>query len=442
MDRPVVLGGAPLGHIEQPPWPQAAGGERERLDDVLGSGRWAFDGPYERAFEEAFAAQQTARFGICVANGTVAIQLALEALDVGAGDEVVVPGLTWQATAAAVLDVNATPILVDVEPGTYCIDPRAVEAAITDRTRAVIVVHLYDGVADMDRILAIAARRGISVVEDCAHSHGTRWNGRGVGSLGDLGTFSFQSSKSLTCGEGGFVTTNSAALRETVYSLRNCGRRRPGSADGDWRPIQSGNYRMTEWQSAVLLSQFERFPEQLETRQAAVRYLDRELSGIDGIRTTDRRPQVTTQGLYGYVIRFEEEAFSGLTGNAFREALSAELGVAVGAPYEPLNGSSLLRPHTKRRHRLTDGYWSEIEPSRYDLPVAERAYRSEATIIPHELLLRPHVELGLVPAAIQRIREHLPALVAWQKGLGDDAAQGTRSAAARPEGAVAPRGAA
>jgi len=437
----VVLGGAPLGQIEQPEWPHAAGGESKRLDDVLRSGRWAFDGPCEQAFEEAFSAQQTARFGLCVANGTVAIQLALEALDIGAGDEVVVPGFTWQATVAAVLDVNATPILVDVEPATYCIDPRAVEAVITDRTRAVIVVHLYDGIADMDRILQIAGRRGVSIIEDCAHSHGSRWNGRGVGSLGDLGTFSFQSSKSLTCGEGGFVTTNSEALREAIYSLRNCGRRRPGSLDAQWRPIQSGNYRMTEWQSAVLLAQLESFPEQLAAREAAVRYLDHELSGIAGIRTTMRRPQVTMQGLYGYVIRFDEAAFDGLTGVAFREALSAELGVAVGAPYEPLNDSLLLRPHTKRRHRISEEYWTRIDPSRHGLQVAERAYRSEATILPHELLLRPHAELGLVPAAIERLREHLPALADWQKNIGA-AVEGPRSTAARPEGAIAPPGAA
>lgn len=415
MSAPVVLGGEPLGHLTPPPWPTAGGSEQKRLIAVLESGIWAFDGPFEKAFEETFAAFQTAQFGLCVANGTVALQLALEALDVGVGDEVIVPGFTWQATVAAVLDVNATPVLVDVEQETYCIDPDAIEAAVTDRTRAVIVVHLYDGLANMDRVLEIAARHHLAVIEDCAHSHGSQWNDRGVGSLADLGTFSFQSSKSLTCGEGGFVTTNSAHLREAIYSLRNCGRRRPGALDAEWRPIQSGNYRMTEWQSAVLLSQFERFPDQLAIREESVRYLDGALAGIPGIGTTLRRPQITKQGLYAYVIRFNEAEFDGLSGPVFRDALSAELGIPARAPYEPLNDSPLLTPHTKRRYRLNDEYWARIDPSRYSLPVAERAYRSEATILPHEILLLPQSELELLPAAIDRLRRHVSALRDWQK---------------------------
>jgi L-glutamine:2-deoxy-scyllo-inosose/3-amino-2,3-dideoxy-scyllo-inosose aminotransferase len=413
MDTPVVLGGSPLAQLAHSPWPSAAGAENERLSRVLDSGIWAFDGPFEQEFERAFAAEQTARFGLCVANGTIALQLALEALDIGVDDEVIVPGFTWQATVAAVLDVNAMPVLVDVEPETYCIDPRAVEAAITERTRAVIVVHLYDGLADMDRILEITSRHGLAVIEDCAHSHGSRWNGRGVGSLGDLGTFSFQSSKSLTAGEGGFITTNSESLREAVYSLRNCGRRRPGSPDADWRPIQSGNYRMSEWQSAVLLSQLERFPDQMATRQVSVSFLDGALAQIPGIRTTLRRPQVTRQGLYGYVLRYDEGEFAGLPVRAFQEALSAEVGVSVDPPYEPLNGSLLLRPHTKRRHRLSEDYWRRIDPSQYRLPVAERAYRAEATILPHELLLLSTSELALVPQAIQRLHRQAAALVEW-----------------------------
>jgi len=398
----------------KPQWPAEAGSERDGLDRVLASGQWAFDGPLEQEFETRFAELQTARFGLCVANGTVAIQLALEALDVGFGDEVVVPGFTWQATVAAVIDVNATPVLVDVEPETYCIDPEAVEAAVTDRTRAVIVVHLYDGITDMDRILEIASRHNLAVIEDCAHSHGSRWNGRGVGSLGDLGTFSFQSSKSRTAGEGGFVTTNSEALREQMYSLRNCGRRRPESLDSQWRPIQSGNYRSTEWQAAVLLAQLDAFPKQLAARERNVRYLDGALAEMPGIRTTLRRPQVTTQGLYGYIIRYDEAEFGGLPGAAFREALSAELSLGLLAPYEPLNASPLLQPLTKRRHHLSDEYVRRIDPARYSLPVAERAW-TEATVLPHELLLLPSSDLELVPAALMRLRDHLPALLDWQK---------------------------
>jgi L-glutamine:2-deoxy-scyllo-inosose/3-amino-2,3-dideoxy-scyllo-inosose aminotransferase len=183
------------------------------LAEVLGSGRWAYDGPVESEFERRFAELQTARYGLCVANGTVALQLALEALDIGVGDEVIVPGFTWQATVATVVDVNAMPVLVDADPETYCPDPSLVEAAITPRTRAIVVVHLYNSLTDMDRILEIARRHGLYVVEDCAHSHGSRWRGQGVGSIGDIGTFSFQASKTLTAGEGGFDLGSFPAVR-------------------------------------------------------------------------------------------------------------------------------------------------------------------------------------------------------------------------------------
>src|SRR5262249_17653 len=161
---------------------------------------------------------------LCVTNGTVALQLALEALGIGPGDEVIVPGLTWQATAGAVLDANAVPILVDVEPDTYCIDPEAVEAAIPSPPPPVIALHLSTTLAGLDTLRALGQRRDLRLGEDCAHSHGSAWNGRGVGSHGSVGCFSFQQTKSLTAGEGGFCTTSDDALRERLDALRNCGR--------------------------------------------------------------------------------------------------------------------------------------------------------------------------------------------------------------------------
>ena len=161
MDRPVVLGGDPIGRIPVATWPIADAAEVERVRAVVSAGSWADHTPTAREFEARFRDLQTASYGWSVANGTVAIQLALEALDVGVGDEVIVPGLTWQATAAAVLDINAVPVLVDVEPDTYCIDPLLVEEAITERTKGIIIVHLYDSLTDMDRIEEIAQRHNL-----------------------------------------------------------------------------------------------------------------------------------------------------------------------------------------------------------------------------------------------------------------------------------------
>ena len=140
----------------------------------------------------------------------------------------ILPGITWQATAATVADVNATPILVDVCEDTWCIDPAEVEKAITPKTKAIIPVHLYGSFADMDAIMSIAKKHNLAVIEDCAHKHGGEWNGKKAGSIGDIGSFSFQLSKHLTAGEGGTMTTNNIDLAEKLDALRNCGRRPEG----------------------------------------------------------------------------------------------------------------------------------------------------------------------------------------------------------------------
>jgi L-glutamine:2-deoxy-scyllo-inosose/3-amino-2,3-dideoxy-scyllo-inosose aminotransferase len=412
-DVPVVLGGLQRPGIAQP-WPAWGEGELLNLKRVLDSGHWASDGPFEAEFERRFAEIQNAHYGLCVANGTVALQLALEALHVGVGDEVIVPGFTWQATAAAVLDVNATPILVDAHPDTYCPDPELIEAAITPRTKGVVVVHLYNCLSDMDRIVAIANRNNLFVVEDCAHSHGSQWNGRGVGSIGDAGTFSFQSSKTLTAGEGGFVTTNDEGLFERLYSLRNCGRPREGARADKWGPIQSGNFRITEWQAAILLAQLERFSHQMTMREGNAELLDAELGKIPGIRPTKRDSRVTRRNLYAYVFRYDAREFAGLSCRAFRLALSAETGLEFEPPYRPLNMSLLYQPRTKRRHRLNDHYWDHIDPSRYSLPVAERAYEQEAVTLPHEALLVEPERLRVVPEAVLRLQRHAADLVEWE----------------------------
>jgi L-glutamine:2-deoxy-scyllo-inosose/3-amino-2,3-dideoxy-scyllo-inosose aminotransferase len=390
-------------------WPIFGDEEARALNEVLESGTWGhagrdgYVGRFEPQFERAFADLQTARHGLCVVNGTVAVQLALEALDIGVGDEVIVPGLTWQATAGAVLDVNAEPVLVDIEPDTYCLDPDAVEAAITPRTKAIIAVHLYGSCADLDRLAVIAERHGLSLIEDCAHSHGSTWRDRGVGSFGAVGCFSFQSSKSLTAGEGGFCSTNSDAIAARIASLRSCGRK-PANAGTSWRPTQSGNYRLGEWEAAVLSIQLSRFPDQLQTRAENARRLDDAIVLIDGVSPMRSQPEVTRRGLYAYVFRIDTPVM-GLTAEAFRERLAAELEIHVGTTYVPLNASELYQPRTKRRHHLDGAYWDRIDPSRFDLPVAWHAHSDEAVVIPHEVLLSDWHALRRVPRAIEDILE-------------------------------------
>ena len=412
-----INGGKPLWSGGWPTWPIYSTLEQERLEEVLKSGHWAYDGPREAEFSTAFAEFQGVQYGLAVANGTIALQLALEALDIGYGDEVIVPVNTWQATAAACLDVNAVPILVDIEPHSYCMDPDQVEAHITPRTRAIIPVHIYNSTANMERLQDIAKRYGLAIIEDCAHSHGTQWQGRGVGALGDIGCFSFQSSKSLNAGEGGFVTTHNARLYERLYTLRNCGRARPGAEMTTWEAVQSGNYRMSEWQSAILLAQLVRLPEQVAQRQANMIFLDAALDQIDGLEPLRHRPQVTRQGMYAYVFRYQAEHFNNVPAQAFRQALAAEIGTRIGNIYEPLNNSPLYQPHTKRRYHLSEEHWQAIDPTRFQTPVATHAHANQAMVISQPHLLAERDAMQAIVDGCRKLQTHVAELSAWAKTL-------------------------
>jgi len=231
MTKLAINGGDPRRDIKKNPWPAwpVWGKEEEvALIEVLNSGIWSYNGPKEREFNQLFAEFTGTKYAICTVNGTVTMQIALEALSIGLGDEVIIPGLTWQATAATIIDVNATPILVDVCDDNWCIDPIEIEKAITPRTKAIIPVHLYGAFCDMDAVMELAKKHKLYVIEDCAHKHGGEWKGKKAGSIGDIGSFSYQLSKHLTAGEGGSVTTNNLELAEKLDALRNCGRRPEG----------------------------------------------------------------------------------------------------------------------------------------------------------------------------------------------------------------------
>src|ERR1051325_528579 len=177
--------------------------------EVLHSGKWwSVEGEHGEAFEREFAASQEARFSVNCTNGTAALEIALRGIGVGCGDEVIVPPYTFIATASAVLSVSATPVFVDIEPHSLNMDPKAIEAAITPRTKAIIAVHIAGCPADMDGVLEVARKHNLYVIEDAAQAHAAEWKGRKVGAIGDLGTFSHQASKNLNGGEGGCIVTN------------------------------------------------------------------------------------------------------------------------------------------------------------------------------------------------------------------------------------------
>ncbi|NBP74006.1 MAG: DegT/DnrJ/EryC1/StrS family aminotransferase, partial [Alphaproteobacteria bacterium] len=309
--------------------------ERELVAQCLAEGWVSSEGPWIERFEAACANRFGRRHAIAVTNGSAALDAAVAALGLGPGDEVIVPSYTFVATASAVALVGAVPVFVDIQPSTYNIDPDSVEAAITPRTRAIIAVHIAGRPADLDRLTALAKKHDIRLIEDAAQAHAAAWKGQRVGAIGDLGTFSFQASKNLNAGEGGFITTSNSELAQRAWSLHNCGR----SPEGAWyeHPLIGGNYRLGEFQAGLLLSQLKSLDELAERRSRNGEALGNAIEGIEGIDTTEPDERITTHAYHLFVMRYSAAAFNGLSRDHFIEALNAE-GIPCSAGYRPLYG--------------------------------------------------------------------------------------------------------
>lgn len=408
MPNLAISGGLPVRSTPFCPWPQFDDRERHGILSVLEGRNWGgypFPNKLASVFAERFAAAHDAKHAICAANGTVTLEIALKAAGIKPGDEVIVPAYTFEATAVPVLRLGAIPVFVDVSPDTYCVDPRAVEAAVTRRTRGVIPVHLAMSMADMDAIQGIARRHDLKVIEDCAHAHGAKWRSRGAGSLGDAGSFSMQTTKLMTAGEGGAVTTNDAALFELCQSYTNCGR--ASETDRFGRRILGFNYRMTEFQAAVLLPQLERLPEQTALRQLRAARLGKGLSIVPGISRLKRDERNTTQAIYQYVFKYQPEAFGGAARDRFVAALEAEGIPCDGLFYEPIY-KSVLFPVDPAEFPALDGKlpWKGTR-----CPVAERAAYEESVWIPHNLLLGSEADVDDIVEAIQKIQDNVHELL-------------------------------
>jgi dTDP-4-amino-4,6-dideoxygalactose transaminase len=396
-------GGVPVRDAEQRPWPawpiyDAA--EERALLEVLHSGQWWYvEGKHGVAFEQEFAAFQQARYGVMCANGTVALEIALRALGIGCGDEVIVPPYTFVATASAVLTVGATPVFVDIEVDTLNIDAAQIEAAITPRTRAIIPAYIAGRPADMDAILDIARRKDLRVIEDAAQAHGAAWRGRRVGALGDLGTFSFQASKNLNSGEGGIIVTDDEQLGDAAWSVMNVGRVRSGR----WyeHQVLGGNYRITEFQSAILHVQLQRLPEQMRRRAANADRLRESLSAVEGIGLSRQDPRITEHAHHLFTFLYQAEAFGGRPLTTFVEALKAE-GILCSTGYVPLYKEGLFARHAARQ-----GSWCQagrhLDYPNLRLPACEQVC-AECVWLQQHLLLGNATDMDDIATAIVKIQ--------------------------------------
>ncbi len=406
-----------------PAWPIHTPDTTAALAAVLSSGRWSVSGAWtgRTTREQEFAVRWAQFNGVphCVptANGSSSLLISLEALEVGAGDEVIVPALTWVAPATAVLNVNARPVIVDVDPKTLCLDLEAVKAAITPRTRAIIAVHLYGSMVDMEPLLGLARAHHLAVIEDCAQSHGSRYAGRAAGTMGEIGIFSMHQGKVLTSGEGGAAITSDPRLYRRLEQLRSDGRRyvdrvpKVGEAQlEEVGEIQGSNFCLSEFQAAVLLDGVSRLEAQNIHRAANAKLLDAKLTALGGLTPQGRPSAVQQQTYYHYLVRCDPGAFAGRNSAAIARALTAELGFTVSPPYPALPRHRLYCPQTKRRFKLDDAHWAALDPSRFSTPVASRAH-AECVIFHHSVLLAEAAAMDAIAEAfakLQRSPDQIP----------------------------------
>ncbi|MBI5305757.1 MAG: DegT/DnrJ/EryC1/StrS family aminotransferase [Chloroflexi bacterium] len=394
MTQPLAIdGGTPVRTKPFPEWPQFDQREEQALLRVLHSRNWGVHvGTQVTAFEKKFAEFQHARFGVGVPNGTLALEMALRALGIQPGDEVITTPYTFIATSNVILLLGAKPVYVDIEPTSWNLDPTKIESAITAKTKAIMPVHLAGRPANMDVILDIARRHNVRVIEDACQAWGAEWRGQRVGALGDLGAFSFQASKNITAGEGGIVVTNDAALAEFCWSYHTVGRTRTGA----WyeHEIVGTNYRMAEWEGALLLVQLERYPAHVPVREANARYLAQLLAQVGGLDALPDDPRVTQHARHLFIAEYAASAFGGHPRREFLDALRAE-GIGACSPgYIPL-----YRTNAIKRARA-DMFNETTLP---DCPVTEHAAERAVWLFQY-VLLGDRQDMESIAEAVSKIK--------------------------------------
>lgn len=406
-----LLGGRPIRSKPFKSWPIFGKTEEARLLRTLHSGKWGrLDGPEVAEFENRFAAMHGCKHGIAVVNGTVSLRIALLAAGIRAEDEVIVPPYTFFSTASAVIEANAVPVFADIDLDTFNLDPRAVEAAIRPRTRAIIPVHFAGQPADMKAIMAMARKRKLMVIEDVAHAPGAIWRNRPAGSLGHLASFSFQSSKNLTSGEGGIITTNDDALAESCRSIHNCGR----IPTGVWyeHHIISGNYRLGEFQGAVFNCQLDRLEAQTRTRDRNGQYLAARIAALPGIHPQKRPASCTRHSYHLFMLRIDGKAF-GAPRAAVLKALQAEgvpcsAGYGFSLPHQPMFRNKAFGPYLPKAS-------AKLDYGKVRCPNSDLICREQCIWLAQNILLGSRTDMDDIARAFEKVFENREALKQWSK---------------------------
>lgn len=404
MSKLALDGGTPVHNTRSHPWPGWPPRSEERwsqhaagLREVYFSGNEGLPQTRGQRFATAFCDYLGAAHGFLTTSGTSALKLSLAAVTdtdgLGYNGECIVPSYTFIASAHAAWEMGFSVRFVDVEPESACLCPKALEAAITPKTRVVMPVHILGCPADMDAILAVARKHGLKVVEDACQSHGAGYKGRKVGAIGDAGAFSFQSSKNLNCGEGGFVATASDVVYKRAYALHCVGKAPPGMSLDE--PRAGYSYRASEYLAVLLEDRLRELDAQCEQRDRGAAYLIRELNGITGIRPAQVSASVTRHAWHLFPMRYISSAFGGRSRGDFIRALQAE-GIPCSTGYAELLS----------RHSVT-----QAVRSRHPELVAEEPCPNtqricdESVWLYQSILLAEERELASIPEAIRKIQK-------------------------------------
>lgn len=405
--KPALLGGPKVRPVAFPNWPAASAEEERALVATLRSGKW-FRGSGQNVlkFEQAYAAMTGSPFCLATANGTSALYVSLNVLGVEPGDEVIIPPYTFVATVNAVLRQYALPVFVDSDPETFQMDHRKAESAFTERTKAIMPVHLGGAVCDLDALLPMARKHKAALIEDACQAHLAEWKGRKAGTYGDAGCFSFQESKNLSSGEGGAILLKSEDLMERAHAFHNNGSGRGRSGVMAQYASSGANLRLTEFQAALLLARMERLERESKTRSENAAYLSSMLEKIPGIHPVKMHAGCTNNAWHLYMFRYDAQAFSGLSRDGLIKALGAE-GIPASRGYTPLNKQKFIAETIRTRpyQRLYPAKVLKEWVERNDCPANDRLC-SEAVWFTQNMLLGPRSDMDQIAEAVTKIQAH------------------------------------
>jgi perosamine synthetase len=406
-DKPALLGGTPVHTGGWPAWPEWRRTWEPSILDVLRSGKWyRGSGEQVQQFEAAYAKLLGARRCLATASGTTALIVGMHVLDVDAGDEVIVSPFTFIASYNAVLLNKALPVLADTDPATLTMDPASIESRITERTRAIMPVHIYGMPCDMDPILAVAGKRRLPVIEDACQAWLAEYKGRMCGTIGDLGCFSFQNSKHLPSGEGGAITGNSDDLLDRAGSFHDCGRPYGGFKGARPNFTRGGNYRMQHFQAAMLEQQLDKLVQDTARRRENADRLTSSLKEIPGIRTV-RLPENSRAVWHLYPFRYDAEKFQGLPRDKFIRAMRAE-GIPCSTGYQEQYFDGLLDEAINSRgyKRLFSAQRLKDYRDSFQQLKGNREVCATTVAVTQNLLLAAPGDIEHIAAAIRKVQAH------------------------------------